>query len=528
MRYLIRNKLNQKGVALLLYLLIVILGSSYYLIGQLNRTALYDPDPVKNFSVLQEAKQALIAFAINNPDITSTASRRGRYGLLPCPDTNGTTEEGNQIGSCNSANVNAIGRLPWQSLGIAPLIDDSGECLWYAVSGSFKNNPNDVMLNTDNINTENMGSFEIIDHNGQVLAGGSNSEGKRVVAVIIAPGRLIQNQDRTTNALATNCGGNYDPTDYLDSDVGASVDNAALSASVNALDKFMTANDLKDDSFNDMVAYITAEEIFNAVNKRKDKFYEYTNADNLTRLVAECLAEYAVARNGDSGEYALPWPSPVALSDYTDSNEYNDYNYTSVTPNKNLSGRVPIIIDNSNTQISYNSLNSDNLIDDCSLGMSAGEKTELKNLWENWKDHLFYAVAEPYQPGDVGTVCGNGARCITINYDHTGTQTRDYSAVVMFSNSKLTTQSRLISPTDEKSVISNYIENITLTNNTDTYVDAVGDSTKRYDYNGTITQALNDILYCINDNDGSYDFDVCRCPTDANTTFNGATDCTLP
>ena len=40
-----------------------------------------------------------------------------------------------------------MGRLPWKTLGLDALKAGPGECLWYAVSGTYKNSPNGVTTN---------------------------------------------------------------------------------------------------------------------------------------------------------------------------------------------------------------------------------------------------------------------------------------------------------------------------------------------------------------------------------------------
>lgn len=89
---------------------------------------------------------------------------------LPCPDR-GAGNEGEADPGCAAS---AVGRLPWRTLGLPPLRDGAGECLWYEID----------------------------------RAAGS--------ARVIAPGATRDSQTRTPDGSAPVCGGNYDPTQYLE------------------------------------------------------------------------------------------------------------------------------------------------------------------------------------------------------------------------------------------------------------------------------------------------------------------------
>jgi hypothetical protein len=261
------------------------------------------------------------------------------------------------------------------------------------------------------------------------------------------------------------------------------------------------------------MVYITADEIWEAIRKRNDltgKLYDQSNINNLTRSAALCLKSYAESHD-TIDNYSMPWPAPLALSDYRVNANYDDVNGAVNL----LSGRLPDIIDDSNTAIGPSTPTRINLITGCSLfDMGTLEGAELRRLWENWKDHLFYAVADAYQPQSSATpVCGEGLRCMTINNNFPGTSAgRDYAAVVIFSNSPIdTSQSRDAPPidVDQKGTLSNYLEGA---NNSVIYTNTAGDDTKRYDHMGG-TGVIDDILYCINDHDGiGNDLEVTICP----------------
>jgi len=154
----------------------------------------------------------------------------------------------------------------------------------------------------------------------------------------------------------------------------------------------------------------------------------------------------------------------------------------------------------------------DNLITDCPLFTASAE---LMALWENWKDHLFYAVADAYQPlanPNPTPVCGLGLRCITINEGYPNPGDRDYAAVVIFSGTMINAQGRDAPPIDAdvRFTLSNYLENAN--DNIPIYTDTAGDDTRRYDHQAP-DNTFNDIVYCINDDDGGATLEVSLCPT---------------
>lgn len=87
--------------------------------------------------------------------------------LLPCPDGAGT--EGVSASSCA---VNVQGWLPWKTLGLPPMKDRSGTCLWYERQG--------------------------------------------LAARVIVAGGALSGQNRAAAAGRQVCGGNLAASNYLD------------------------------------------------------------------------------------------------------------------------------------------------------------------------------------------------------------------------------------------------------------------------------------------------------------------------
>ncbi len=86
---------------------------------------------------------------------------------LPCPDTG--PPEGVAAMTCSGT---VRGRVPWRTLGLPPLRDGAGECLWYERSAA----------------------------------------GARV----IAPGSTVAGQTRAPSGFTPVCGGHYGVADYLE------------------------------------------------------------------------------------------------------------------------------------------------------------------------------------------------------------------------------------------------------------------------------------------------------------------------
>jgi type II secretory pathway pseudopilin PulG len=236
-------------------LAVVIMGIAAVLVGSLSTTALKNEQRQRSAEAMAQAKDALIGYAITYGD--THAATNQVYGYLPCPDINGINggviSEGSSE-TCGSKNVTSIGRLPWKTLDMPPLRDSASECLWYVVSGSFKNNPDSDLMNWDAV-----GQLKVKDANGNTVA-------SDVVAVVFSPGIHINNQNRNPDEGAPLCGGNYNASNYLDSTAG--INNATPSTIAKATSQFIAADAMLD--INDQLVFITAQDIFNAVKRRSD------------------------------------------------------------------------------------------------------------------------------------------------------------------------------------------------------------------------------------------------------------------
>lgn len=473
-------KARQRGAALLVTLVIVVMGIAAALVGSLSTTALKNARQETTSTALAQAKEALIGYAITYGDKPDHVGKV--HGYLPCPDPNGTGYGANDEGSsetCGSKNVSAIGRLPWKTLGLPALRDGDGECLWYAVSGTYKNNPM-----TDLMNWDTNGQFQVYAADGTRL----DSNYNQVVAVIFAPGSVQGSQNRTPSGAAPVCGGNYSASAYLDNNTAHSINNASISTVPSAVSQFIQGDN--NGEVNDRMLFITRQDIWNAMLKRSD----FTNTLKLlTRRVAECLADYG-DNNNWSSNHSLPWPAPLALSDYAVNDNYNDDDWR-------YAGRVPhLVVDSksdSNNDMSGSRLMASGNGLNCPH-YAAAPSNELERLypwWNNWKDHLFYALSEEYRPREAITgLCWGD--CVRIN------GSGYYAGIVIFAGSALSGQDRASATTtnSERSVLSKYLEG----RNESNYPNYGGDD----DYQAEAASAtFNDILFCI-----ETDLDVIECP----------------
>ena len=247
---------------------------------------------------LMQAKDALIGKAI---------SERNNYlfGFLQTPDLGSTRntipEEGRSAGNFagNAQNLSVIGRLPWRTLGIAPIKDVNGECLWYAVSGASQSAQPPAVFNWDSI-----GHFELFTSNGTAVGTVSASAGSyhdRPLAIVFSAGPPLAGQNRSTSADAVaECGGNYDVRNYLDTYTtdaniqnivnyfSASANNATGNTSLLTSPKALIIGNVDTTVriVNDRLLTITAKDIFDRAKQRSDF---KSDVDALLNDLAVCL-----------------------------------------------------------------------------------------------------------------------------------------------------------------------------------------------------------------------------------------------
>jgi len=459
---------KQNGIALLILVIVVALTITTYYFSSISLVDYQVNNLEQTRSALKKAKQALINYAVMHAD-GSGSGNPGEFGYLPCPHIANATE-GVQDLTCKARYKNTIGYLPWISLETDILRDGSGNCLWYAVSGSYKNNPNSQLINEDT-----NGMFQTVDDNGATIQGGLSHE--RVVAIVFAAGAPVANQDRTYDPTKA-CGDDAaNVAEYLEGD--GITDNSAVQDIVDTIDQFISASITSDSlaaPYNDLMITISREEIWAAIMARNDIDGKM---QTLTHALAQCLRNYAVT----NGLNRLPWPADVALADYRLENNYDDTDGSS-----GYFGRYPFIVTGSNAVIGVGA--NDEIFTQGSCTTAGGiiedldvAGSEYRNLWDNWKDHFFYVVSKGFEPDNSAASCGT---CITVNMNK-------MAAVVIYAGSRQGGQLRtgpVGVDVDTKNSVFSYIEN----GNEAEFPDMTG--------NGNYVTGGNDIMFCIDDSLG--------------------------
>jgi len=529
---------NQHGVALIMFAVVLVLIITTVYISRFEVNSTKQMKKNSDTEVLAQAKEALLNFAATWG--YTNAATLGDLGFLPCPDEAGNGE-GNSALNCGNKHQSIIGQLPWHTLRIQPLKNSSGDCLWYAVSGEYKN----ANTRTDMLNEDTNGSFNVYAEDGVTMLHSSNPE-DRIVAIVIDPGLPLTGQVRNPVA-GTICGEDFNAADYLDNHNGIS--NQSVTLLDDMPDNFITTTGESVAGLNDHIITISQKEVF-------DRITNTTRFKNLmldtTYVLAQCLAEYGKSNPGNNGtpcpqvcsvcrnqcdttydcnslppgpgrgqcaqnraqcrqscrnngcvnslppncgvgttDYRLSWAAALDLnnSDYRVSNNY-------VQVASVYYGRFPQIgpggtdlFANCTSLTARNGVTPVNLNDTNDL---------YRELWENWKDHFFLAVSQDFDQNKVPpTVCSGD--CIRVSGD-----TTDYAAMVIYSGTRLSNQAQLryaappeqTAPViaDSKADISNYLEG----SNATVYPDTSGNGT--YGAAGVAGAIGRDIAFCIDQN----------------------------
>lgn len=331
---------KQAGAAFLMAMVVLVSLAAFYFMGQFGAVSQKQVRQGERVASLAKAKKALIAYAVNYVD-----SNPGEMGFLPCPDISAATApEGNEENLCSgSRNQSFVGRLPWRTLDIAPLFDESNECLWYAVSGYYKNTSS-VGGKTEMLNDDTNGMLQIYNADGNAIY---ESAEDRVVAVVIAANTAVQNQLRNTEAGTDRCKGNYTVTNYLDDSGG--INNGVFNGNADQADSLIKAGTntaVAATPFNDLIITITRDEIWTAIERRNDFT---TKIQGLTDEIARCLSVYANATTKKN----LPWP--VGVLDLSTTAYREDGSYIDTTSPVSYFGRLPNVVTASETQLDANS-----------------------------------------------------------------------------------------------------------------------------------------------------------------------------
>jgi type II secretory pathway pseudopilin PulG len=385
---------RQRGAAFLLLVITLVLGAAAVFYGFSKPSSSEAEKNRKTMEALEQARTALIGYAVSR---ALNGGGAVRPGDLPCPDTN---DDGNTEGNCGNAagsqQANRLGRLPWRSLGLPDLRDGDGERLWYAVSNNFKYSTRTNCAAPGAagcLNSDARGTITVRNSTGTVMHDGANPNPfvpSGAVAVVFSPGAVLRRQGAAATQNRSCTGGSCNaqgactttpftttpkcnPVNYLDTngteDNANFVDGSAANGFINGIVRDAGGNII----VNDRLLVIRYEDIMPQLERR---------------VVAEalnCLTLYAAANFG-----RYPWAATnISAASYPDATNA-------------LFGRLPTTMAQTTTTAPAMS----NL-------WPAACAAQGTVWWNNWKDHVFYGVADAYKPAAIPPA--GCPACLTVN-----------------------------------------------------------------------------------------------------------------
>lgn len=389
----------QRGIALLLMLLLLLSLSAAWLIQRVPQHLLVQQRQERTARALGEAKDALLAWSANSSP----------PGMLPCPEDSsliGYATEGQARSSCTNTDVH-IGRLPWRTLKLPELRDGNGDRLWYVLAPGFRNAP---------INSNSPAGITLDGVNAAA------------VALIISPGIASTGQLRPKLLLK---GANLVATDYLD---GINANGGGSGGSSNGK-QFSTQE-------NDKILAITAAEWAKAVEAR------------VLQEVEQALWRYYCGWNnvGRDGACLSPnggqrfFPAPAAINDTTCFGINSLDPLTNPCPPQSgvILGRIPA---------TPNPLWSDMDANSPLRGVASKTLDWTKDwLQKNgWRELIFYSPAQPCRSPN----CSGSGGFLSLQA-RPWADKNNLKVMLLTSGVPLPTQSR--SSTSDKSNLANFLE----------------------------------------------------------------------
>jgi hypothetical protein len=440
---------NQRGAAFMVMLVIMVLGGAAILVSSLGKAAMQNERDQKTADALAQAKEALIGFSVKvqvskldivcaDPSNSYANPNCPRPGDLPCPDMDNDGDAESNCGDATGSNqYKRLGRLPWKTLGLPDLRDGTGERLWYAVSNNFKNSTRTRCSNsnlTGCLNSDTTGTINVRGSDGNVLHTG-NAE-SAAVAVIIAPGTVLQRQGSGTMQDRSN-GGVNTASNYLDiATVGGITEDNADFIDSSPTSGFIQGRILDSNGriiLNDQLLVITKSQIIPLLEKR------------VATEVKNCLIEYAATtQNNDYYPWAATRTFVAGTATYPDTNDLKF-------------GGIPDQPFDDTRNESCDETSGCDLVDP-SEGMTdvwgASCTMNNNNWWANWKEVVFYSLAQSLRPHDLthNHTCP-ASTCIAVDPP---SATDDKPFVVIVAGKKLTGQVRTTDA--NKTSLNNYLE----------------------------------------------------------------------
>lgn len=238
---------RQRGFVLIALVALLVMGALGFLVYNLSPEFMQAYRQRQTEAALSEAREALIGYALRYRDDQMALDPnsdgdddRAMYGYLPMPDMgeafsqNGNLANPPCVGEgCATLNQNPInpaytyiGRFPWRTVGSGPIKDGNGECLWYAISSTHRQPDQDQ---TRPMNWDTLSQMEIVTTTSPESARlqiRNASAHDRPIAIIFSPGPPLPGQNRMSindGNDVTACGGNYQPANYLEPALAATL-----------------------------------------------------------------------------------------------------------------------------------------------------------------------------------------------------------------------------------------------------------------------------------------------------------------
>ena len=248
---------RQSGVALILLLVLLVLAGSYAFYRSANVAGSGTRADVAAAAALARAKEALLARAVADDN---------RPGSLPCPDLITNSPGLANLPGDGKADMftmtqcpSYVGWLPFVTLDLPELTDDSGTRLWYALAPTLRDDDSAQPINSDTAMPLQLDGAQDI------------------AALIFAPQAALAGQQRPTHLIAN----------HLEGENGNGDDRTFVSGP-------------SGPAFNDRVVAITRSELMAAVEKR------------VAGEVRTCLEQHAASPVNAARTY--PWPAPFAAT----------------------------------------------------------------------------------------------------------------------------------------------------------------------------------------------------------------------
>lgn len=267
-KYQLRNVSKEKGAALMILVFILALAMTTYILKSMNTQTIQVDHQQRVRARLNEAKTALIAWAVANPV---------HPGQMPYPDrsTDGNYDGTGDCGGNPAATPSLlVGQLPIYDQ-LAPCVtprealgvdaeDGYGNRFWYVVSPNLVHTysppSSDPVINSDTMDVATW--LRVLDQNGNLIS-------DRVAAVIIAPGPAIGNQSRSDTASRANYLDTFQKNgmSYSNADYDSANEDFIMGADMSTVDDGDTSY-TRPYLFNDQLVYITIDELMEALEKR--------------------------------------------------------------------------------------------------------------------------------------------------------------------------------------------------------------------------------------------------------------------